>query len=129
MAQTIVSWCATITVTALAIWFVTLVWRVVVMRGRYKRIARSPIASWAPPDTDIDPVAFPALDNVADLSNDVNGNGVYVVDYDALGQRGVAGRQLNPANIAVFAIKCARNATKKRKSPGAEPPQPNPALE
>lgn len=108
MGHTIIVWIFTVVLAVLVIWIITLVSRVVVMSGRYRRIARSPIANWGPPESDIEPVAFPPIDSAAELSEEVDADGVYVVDYDALGQRGVAGRQRNPANIAVFAIKCAR---------------------
>jgi len=66
---------------------------------------------WAPP-ANMQPLGVipPKTDGIdwGPLSREVDSDGIHVVDYDAIGQRGVSGKRRNPANIAVFGIKCAK---------------------
>ncbi len=71
----------------------------------------APFSSWTPPTDEParnDP--FPSFDTVdwTKLSPHVDDEGIHFIDYDAVGQRGVAGKRRIPANIAHFAIKHAK---------------------
>jgi len=95
-----------------------LVWVIIVIPRAREWIARcdadknNPLPVWAPP-ADMEPrgAPVPPLDGVqwALLSKDVDSDGIHVFDYDAISQRGVRGKQRYPYNIAVFAIKRARD--------------------
>jgi hypothetical protein len=73
-----------------------------------------PFPLWGPPAA-MQPIGVipPRSDGIdwRSLSREVDEEGVHVVDYDAMGQRGVSAKRRNPANIAVFGIKCARRYT------------------
>jgi len=76
-----------------------------------------PFPLWAPP-VHMSPLGVlpPKMDGIEwrSLSREVDAEGIHVVDYDAIGQRGVSGKRRNPANIAVFGIKCAKRYVEKQ---------------
>ncbi len=95
---------------------VAVVWVILVLPRAREWIDRcnddmnSPLRAWAPPaNASSLGVEQPPLEGVdwKALSNEVDAEGVHVIDYDVLSQRGVAGKRRNPANIAVFAVKHA----------------------
>jgi hypothetical protein len=81
--------------------------------------ATGALPAWAPP-AGAQPIGVvPPVSAGIDwrsLSREVDAEGVHVVDYDAIGQRGVSGKRRNPANIAVFGIKCAKRYAEKRET-------------
>jgi hypothetical protein len=78
---------------------------------------KSPVPVWVPPkNPSSETVAFPTFDGVdwGAISSEVDGEGIHFVNYDAIGQRGVGGKQRNPANIATFGIKQAKRYLETR---------------
>jgi len=96
---------------ALVVWVLTAIKRAREKKKSYVHFMKSPVPIWVPPKQPAAGVVpFPAFDNVEwnAISGEVDNEGVHLVDYDALGQRGVGGKQRNPANIAAFGIKKAK---------------------
>lgn len=110
-ALQIASWIGLLVTLSLFVWLLAVLVRVRRLRMAYRRILRDPVARWIPaPGMTPSQRVRPPLDGKdwSALSREVNDQGVYVVDYDAEGQRGVGGRKVNPANVAVFGIRCAK---------------------
>jgi hypothetical protein len=104
-------WVAAVILAAILVWMITIAARVRRLKAAHRRIMDTPVTRWLPPEgmkprratmPDFSAIDWPVL------SSEVDGEGVHLIDYDAQGQRGVSGKQRNPANIAVFGIKRAR---------------------
>ncbi|UCG52463.1 MAG: hypothetical protein JSW58_02620 [Candidatus Latescibacterota bacterium] len=109
--QIILLWVVLILFVTLGIWVITVVPRVKKRKASYVKFMTDPLPVWTPPNQPSEKkVVFPALDDVdwETLSTEVDREGIFVVDYDALGRRGVAGKKRNPADIAAFGIKRAK---------------------
>jgi hypothetical protein len=106
-----------ILVLAVAVWFFLVIPRAREWIDQCDDATNAPYPLWAPrPDMQPLRVELPPLEGIswAALSKEVDAEGVHVVDYDAIGQRGVSGKQRNPSNIAAFAIKCAKRHIETR---------------
>jgi hypothetical protein len=106
-----------ICVIAVGFWFFRVIPRAREWIDQCDDATNAPYALWAPrPDMEPLDIPLPRLDGVdwAALSKEVDREGIHVVDYDAIGQRGVSGKRRNPANIAVFAIKAAKRYLETR---------------
>jgi hypothetical protein len=102
---------------ALLVWVIAVIPRAREWIARCDADKNGPLRVWAPPGG-MNPlgVSLPSFDGVdwASLSKEVDGDGVHVIDYDAISQRGVQGKRRNPSNIAFFAIKRTKSYLETR---------------
>ncbi len=107
-------WALVALVTILILWVGSVIPRVIELRDAEERFLAGSIPVWTPPEPPPPEVALPDTHNIdwRRLSPHVDEHGIYVVDYDAEGQRGVRGIQRNPYNVAAFGIYSARGYAK-----------------